>query len=88
MEGSKILEDQLKLMDEKYLELRAKLDISREYFAATVKKYRKESEDLRMKFARANQGQLLDHAKIPKSNSSSSNNLKQSYGTFCIVFLS
>ena len=45
MEGSKILEDQLKLMDEKYLELRAKLDISREYFAATVKKYRKESED-------------------------------------------
>ena len=28
--GSKILEDQLRLMDEKYLELRTKLDYARE----------------------------------------------------------
>lgn len=69
-EGSKVLEDQLKLMDEKYLELRAKLDVSRDFFATTVKKYRKESDELRLKYARANQGQLLDHVKLPKTNSS------------------
>merc|ERR1719487_2024815 len=36
-EGSKILEDQLRLMDEKYLELRTKLDYARESAAKKIK---------------------------------------------------
>jgi hypothetical protein len=88
-EGSKVLEDQLKLMDEKYLELRAKLDLSRDYFSATVKKYRKEGESLRLKFSYSNQGQLLDHVKVPKGYSASSTNLlgqapSGSFGKLCI----
>ncbi len=35
-QGSKILEDQLRLMDEKYLELRCKLDYARDVSSVKV----------------------------------------------------
>ncbi len=68
-QGSKILEDQLKLMDEKYLELRAKLDFARNFFSTTIKKIKIESQELRIKYAHASGGVLLDHVKIPKTTS-------------------
>ena len=49
-EGSKILEDQLRLMDEKYLELRVKLDWARENGEKKVKKAQQQAKELRMKF--------------------------------------
>eukprot|EP01039_Chlorochromonas_danica_P001451 gene1451-1577_t len=42
-EGSKVLEDQLKLMDEKYLELRGKLDVTRDHFMKQIKLVKKEN---------------------------------------------
>jgi hypothetical protein len=65
-EGSKILEDQLKLMDEKFLELRAKMDVTRNHFLEKLKKAQKESMDLRVKFSMATNGQSLDHFRPPK----------------------
>ncbi|RYY86004.1 hypothetical protein EON63_06510, partial [archaeon] len=50
-EGGKILEDQLKLMDEKYLELRSKLDYSRSVSYKKIRKAEKTAQDLRVKFA-------------------------------------
>lgn len=52
-EGSKILEDQLRLMDEKYLELRTKLDYARESGLKKVQKAEKVARELRMKYALA-----------------------------------
>lgn len=68
-EGSKILEDQLRLMDEKYLELRTKLDYAREVAAKKVKVAQKTASDLRMKFALAGNTKLLDHIPLPDINS-------------------
>ena len=48
-EGSKILEDQLRLMDEKYLELRVKLDWARENGDKKVKQAQAKAKELRMK---------------------------------------
>ena len=63
-EGSKILEDQLKLMDEKFLELRTKMDVSRNYFVDKLKKAHKEAMDLRVKFTLLT-GQSIELAKVP-----------------------
>lgn len=78
-QGSKILEDQLKLMDEKYLELRSKLDFARNYFSSTIRKLKGESQELRIKYATATGGLLLDHAKPPRSVE----NTGTSYSKFC-----
>jgi len=64
-EGSKILEDQLRLMDEKYLELRTKLDYAREVAHKKVRNAQKTASDLRVKFALAGNQKLLDHIPLP-----------------------
>lgn len=64
-EGSKILEDQLRLMDEKYLELRTKLDYAREVAQKKVRNAQKTASDLRVKFALAGNQKLLDHIPLP-----------------------
>jgi hypothetical protein len=64
-EGSKILEDQLRLMDEKYLELRSKLDFARESGAKRVKKAERLAADLRVKFALAGGTGTLDNMPLP-----------------------
>ncbi len=64
-EGSKVLEDQLRLMDEKYLELRTKLDWARELGTKKVKKAEKTAADLRMKFALSGNSTLLDNIPLP-----------------------
>ena len=65
-EGSKILEDQLRLMDEKYLELRTKLDWTRENGNKRVLKAEKTAKELRMKFALAGGASLLDKMPLPE----------------------
>lgn len=50
-EGSKILEDQLRLMDEKFLEIRSKLDWVRENDEKKFRRATKEAADLRAKIA-------------------------------------
>ena len=52
-EGSKILEDQLRLMDEKYIELRAKLDWTRASSQKEMKRVASEANSLRAKWALA-----------------------------------
>ena len=74
-EGSKVLEDQLQLMDEKFLELRAKMDVSRNHFQEKLKKQQKECADLRLKFSMATNGGLLDHYKGDKSKKGNGANL-------------
>ena len=64
-EGSKILEDQLRLMDEKYLELRTKLDWTRDNGNRRVLKAEKTAKELRMKFALAGGSSLLDKLPLP-----------------------
>lgn len=65
-EGSKVLEDQLRLMDEKYLELRTKLDWARDTSTKKIKKAEKTSADLRMKFMLMTGGnQMLDNVSLP-----------------------
>jgi hypothetical protein len=64
-EGSKILEDQLRLMDEKYLELRTKLDYAREVASKKVRSAQKTASELRVKFALAGNQKLLDHMPLP-----------------------
>ena len=64
-EGSKILEDQLRLMDEKYLELRAKLDFARESGAKKVKRAERLAADLRVKYALAGGTGTLDNIPLP-----------------------
>lgn len=68
-EGSKILEDQLRLMDEKYLELRTKLDYSREVGAKKVKQAENIATELRIKFALAGNTTILDNIVLPDINS-------------------
>ena len=50
-EGGKILEDQLRIMDEKFMELRMKLDWTRTQSERLIQKKEDESKDLRAKFA-------------------------------------
>jgi hypothetical protein len=61
-EGSKILEDQLRLMDEKYIELRSKLDWTRSQSQREVKKIQSEANALRAKWALA-----VDQGAMPPS---------------------
>ena len=66
-EGSKILEDQLRLMDRRYLELRAKLDWTRHHADRQVKKAKAAASTLRAKWALATNSQqgLLDNVPLP-----------------------
>ena len=68
-EGSKILEDQLRLMDEKYLELRTKLDYSRGQSAKKVEIAQKKATELRVKYALLGNSKLLDTVDQPMSES-------------------
>jgi hypothetical protein len=52
-EGAKVLEDQLRLMDEKYIELRGRLDWTRAQGRKLVKKAWKEAETIRREWIRA-----------------------------------
>ncbi len=72
-EGSKVLEDQLKLMDEKYLELRNKLDYARYSANKKVTKLTKEASTLRMKFAMVsgNANLPLDSISLPPNSAGS-----------------
>jgi hypothetical protein len=74
-EGSKILEDQLRLMDEKYLELRTKLDYTRDAGAKKIKKAQKMASELRVKFALAGNSTLLDHMPLGMPSNANSNSM-------------
>ena len=52
-EGARILEDQLRLMDEKYIELREKLDWTRAHSRREVRRIQQEANALRAKWALA-----------------------------------
>jgi hypothetical protein len=64
-EGSKILEDQLRLMDEHYIETKQKVFAAQKYQKQSVDKLNKEMYDLRLKYALANNGKLLDQVTSP-----------------------
>jgi hypothetical protein len=64
-EGGKILEDQLRLMDEKYLELRTKLDFARESSEKRIRKAERVAGDLRVKFALLGNTKSLDALPMP-----------------------
>ena len=49
-EGARILEDQLRLMDDKYIDLRSKLDWTRAHSQKEIKKVQTQAEKLRMKW--------------------------------------
>ena len=70
-EGSKVLEDQLRLMDEKFLELRTKLDWARELGAKKIRKAEQKAKELRAKFALAGNLTLLDNVQLPDIRSGS-----------------
>jgi hypothetical protein len=70
-EGAKILEDQLRLMDDKYLELRGKLDWARENSEKKIQQAQKKAKDLRKKFAMMGGGSL-DNMKLPGIDGSQS----------------
>lgn len=72
--GAKILEDQLQLMDEKYIEIRGKLDWTRQQSKRQVAKIQKEANDLRAKWALAG-GLDLEHL-IGKGKSKKMSKLK------------
>ena len=63
-EGAKILEDQLRLMDEKYLELRGKLDWARENSEKKIQQAQRKAKELRKKFALLGGGPL-DKIQLP-----------------------
>ena len=52
-EGSRILEDQLRMMDDKYIEMRGKLDWTRSHSKQQVQRIQKEANTLRAKWALA-----------------------------------
>jgi len=64
-EGSKILEDQLRLMDEKYLELRGKLDWARENGERKIRQAVNKAKELRVKFALLGHNTPLDKIPLP-----------------------
>ncbi len=70
-EGSRVLEDQLKLMDEKYLELRNKLDYARYVSGKKIKKAEKTASELRVKYAMLGSVVPLDSLPMPSSSSMS-----------------
>jgi len=59
-EGSRILQDQLALMDDRYLDLRNRLDTARNTFGTSMTKMSREVSDLRAKYSQATHGKLLD----------------------------
>ena len=65
-EGSKVLEDQLQLMDEKFLDMRSKMDMTRGLFQAEVDRVKKKCADLRLKYSMATGGGLLDSVDVAK----------------------
>jgi uncharacterized coiled-coil DUF342 family protein len=79
-EGSKVLEDQLRLMDEKYLELRGKLDYTRTVTGKKIKKAEKEAADLRVKFAMTGSSVALDSIKLPMNSQSQPGTASYDYG--------
>jgi hypothetical protein len=81
-EGSKVLEDQLRLMDEKYIELRIKLDYARELGVRKIKKAENVARELRVKFAFATGSKILDSIRLPEGgqyNSGISQHSEQSW---------
>lgn len=64
-EGSKILEDQLRLMDEKYLELRGKLDWARDNGMKRLKQAERAASELRMKYIMSGGTGSLDSIVLP-----------------------
>jgi len=82
-EGSKILEDQLRLMDEKYLELRTKLDYARESSIKKIAKAEAKAKELRIKFALASgsTSMILDNAIALPEIYSTGNTAEKSWGT-------
>ena len=83
-EGSKILEDQLRLMDEKYLELRTKLDYARESSIKKIAKAEAKAKELRIKFALASgsTSMILDNAiALPEIYSTGGNTGEKSWAT-------
>ena len=58
-EGARILEDQLRLMDEKYIELREKLDWTRAHSRREVRRIQQEANALRAKWALASGNEAL-----------------------------
>jgi hypothetical protein len=86
-EGSKILEDQLRLMDAKYVELRSKLDYSRARAAREVGAARKAASTLRMKWTALSSdcgvpglaGTLLDEVELPQALQQQQQQQQQQY---------
>lgn len=62
-ESSRVLVDQLQLMDEKYFQLREKLDQNRAQSKAATERAKRENADLRLRFLLAT-GSSLDKVKI------------------------
>ncbi|KAJ1438328.1 hypothetical protein B484DRAFT_444664 [Ochromonadaceae sp. CCMP2298] len=79
-EGSKVLEDQLRLMDEKYIELRIKLDYARETGARKIKKAENMARELRVKFAFASNSKILDSMPMPEGYSAGGSVADSSWG--------
>lgn len=74
-EGARILEDQLRLMDEKYIDLRGKLDWTRAHSQKEVKKISTQAEKLRMKWMMAQ-----SMGAIPKHLMDNPKELKETMG--------
>lgn len=55
-------------MDEKYLELRNRLEASRKQFSTQMSKIQKESSELRVKYSMATHGKLLDTLPLPNQS--------------------
>jgi hypothetical protein len=64
-EGSRVLVDQLKLMDEKYYELREKLELNRKRSSSEIDKMKKQCADLRTKYVLATGKTNLDSVRLP-----------------------
>ena len=77
-EGCKILEDQLRLMDEKYLELRTKLDWARENSEKKVRAAVAKAKELRVKFALMGNTMPLDKIPLPDIHGNASINSTES----------
>lgn len=83
-EGSRVLEDQLRLMDEKYLDLRTKLDWARDNGYKKLQKAEKTASELRAKFSMltGNATVLLDNMAWPEGFSPDMAGDAQSVGSF------
>jgi len=77
-EGCKILEDQLRLMDEKYLELRTKLDWARDNSEKKVRAAVAKAKELRVKFALMGNTMPLDKVPLPDIHGNASVNSQES----------